>query len=76
MRVISPPPPVSPGRFFWTAVLFGKELVGRFLVDLSLDSCIHAIRMFFEWRREDNSCMQCRIPLQLKCRMAPVVSWV
>ena len=27
----------------------------RFLVDLCLDSCIHATIIFFEWRREDNS---------------------
>ena len=32
-------------------------LVVWFFVDLSLDSCIHAIRMFFEWIREDDSCM-------------------
>ena len=36
-----------------------------FLVDLSLGSVIHAMRMFFDWRREDNSRIQCRIPLQL-----------
>ena len=47
MRVISPPPLVSPGRSLRTAVYVGKELVGKFLVDSSLDSCIHAIRMFF-----------------------------
>ena len=29
------------------------------LIDLILDSCIHAVRMLFEWRREDNSCIQC-----------------
>ena len=48
----------------------------RLLVDFSLDSCIHVVRMFFEWRREDNSCIQCRILLRLNCKMAPDVSWV
>ena len=53
-----------------------REGVGWFSVDLSLNSCKQAIRMFFEWRREDNSCMQCMIPFQLDCIMAPEVSWV
>ena len=49
---------------------------GRNLVDISLDSCIQAMRMFFVWRRDDNSCIQYRIPLQLNCKMSPEVSWV
>ena len=32
--------------------LQARDLI--FLVDLSLDSCMHAIRMFFKLRREDN----------------------
>ena len=54
MKVTSPPPPVPCGAFL-------REFVGKFLVYLSLDSCIHAMRMFLEWRREDNFCIQCRI---------------
>ena len=59
MSVTSPPPPVSPGRCLRTAVRFGKEFVGRTLVGLSLDSCVQAMRMFFEWRMNGNSCIQC-----------------
>ena len=58
MSVTSPPPPVSPGRSFRTAVYFGKEFGGRTLVGLSLDSCMQAMRMFLEWKRDDNSCIQ------------------
>ena len=35
-------------RSLRTSVQFGKELVGRFLVDLSFDSCVLVVRMFFE----------------------------
>ena len=65
MSVTSSPPPVSPSRSFRTAVKFGKEFGGRTLVGLSLNSCMQAMRIFFEWRRDDNSCIYCRIPLQL-----------
>ena len=41
---------------------------GRWCGVPSLDSCINAVRIFIEWRREDNSCIQCRIPLQLNCK--------
>ena len=53
MRVISHPPPVPPGRFLQIAMYFSKEFIGMYLVDLSLDSCTHVIRMFFEWSREN-----------------------
>ena len=46
-------------------------MVGRSLVDLSFESCMHVIWMFFEWIRKDNSYLQSSIPLQLNCRMAP-----
>ena len=32
--------------------------------------------MFCEWRRDDNSCTQCMIQLQLNSKMAPDVCWV
>ena len=88
MLLISPPPTVSqawPARVYSSrpctkTVLMDSgvlwEGVCWISVDLSLDFCIHAMSMFFEKRRKDNSCMQCRIPLQLNCEMAPGVSWV
>ena len=39
------------------------------LDDKQLKSCIHAIIMFFEWRREDNSSIQRRILLEFNCRI-------
>ena len=52
-------------------MLFGNDFGGRTLVNLSLDFCIYTMRMFFEWRRDDNYCIQCWIPLQLNCKIAP-----
>ena len=47
------------------------------MVDLSLDSSIHAMVMFFfEWRGNDYSCIQCRIPLHFNGSMISVVSSV
>ena len=51
-------------------------VVNKILVDLNLDFCIDHMRMFFEWRWEDNSCIQCRIPLHSDCKMAPELSLV
>ena len=47
----------------------GKELVGISIQGFILDSCIHATRISSEQRRENISCRQCWIPLQLNCRM-------
>ena len=52
-----------------TVVYFGKELVGRFLVDLSLDSCRNPSIISSECRREDSSFRRCRILLQLRLRI-------
>ena len=51
-------------------MLFEKEMVGWFFVNFRLNSCRNAIRIPSERIRKDNSCRQCRIPLQLNCRMA------
>ena len=73
MNVTSPPPLVSPGRSLRTVVRVEKEVSGRTLIYLSLDSCMHAMRRLFKWRKDDNSCLQCRIPLQFDCKMTPEV---